>query len=339
MKIVRWLLLSGIVILAVGFGVYLMQLNKTITLPEPVEVIIEDHSGTEGAILVLDQAGVLPSRWAFFVDSILTGQRKNIKAGTYTFSGTIRITDVLAIITEQREDREEFQITLIEGWTNEQMAQYLADAELVDYDRFVEVSETNHSQTILPDNEYPFLVSKPLSVGLQGFLFPDTYRIFKGETEISIVERMLDNFDTKFTQKMRDDLEAQGRTLYDAVTLASIVEKEVQTPEDKALVAGIFWKRIDNSVRIQSDATVNYITQKKDTTPSAADLQQESAYNTYRNDGLPPTPIDNPGFDSLHAVVYPIESEYWYFLTTPEGDVKYSVDYDQHLETRAQYYE
>lgn len=338
MKLVTRLAGSGIIALAVGFGLYLLQLNKSIVLTEPVTVMIEDKSGTEGAVQALWQAGVLPSRWAFVLDGILTGQRKKIKAGTYTFTGAVQISDVMAIVTEQIEQREEVRITLLEGWTNEQMARHLADAELVNYDRFVEVGNTKHSQTILPDKEYPYLIGKPLSVGLQGFLFPDTYRVFKGETEIGIAEKMLDNFDVRFTPQMRTDVASQGRSIYDVVILASIVEKEVATPEDKAIVAGIFWKRLDNNQRLQSDATVNYITHKNDTTPSAADLQVESAYNTYRNDGLPPTPIGNPGLDSLTAAVYPQATDYWYFLTTPEGEVKYSIDYDQHLQTRSLYY-
>lgn len=339
MKIVYGFIIGLCVSLAIAFSLYMFQVFNTLTLAEPVTVVIEDNSGTEGAVDALWDAQVIPSRWSFIAHLLFTGTRTDIKAGTYTFSGTVSIPDVLSTITQEKVSQEEVQITLLEGWTNEDIAEYLRDNDVMDYDRFLKVAETEHSQEILPDREYDFLIGKPLSVGLQGFLFPDTYRIFIGETEIGLVEKMLDNFDSKFTQQMRDDLAANNRSIYDAVILASIVEREVQSDEDKKIVAGIFWKRIDEGMRLQSDATINYVTNKKTTTPNAIDLQVESAYNTYRNDGLPPTPISNPGLASLEAVVYPIESEYYFFLTTPDGEAKYSTTYEQHLEFRNQYYE
>lgn len=339
MKYLGWVLAIGLVIVSIGFTVFLFETHRTIELNGLVNVSIEENSGTEGAVMALHSAGVIQSRWALLLQLLFTGERSNIKSGEYQFSGSVTMQDVIDIITQAKIVQPEVQITLLEGWTNEDMATYLSEAGVVDFDGFVETADTHHSQQILPNNEYPYLVDKPLSVGLQGYLFPDTYRVFEGETEVGIIEKMLDTFDAKFTQSMRDDLAINNRTIFDAVTLASIVEREVLTPEDKAIVAGIFWKRIDNSVRLQSDATINYVTNKGDTTPSGSDLNVESAYNTYRNDGLPPTPICNPGLDSLEAVVYPEETEYWFFLTTPDGEVVYSVTYEDHLANRALYYE
>lgn len=339
MKIIYGCIIGLCVAVAVLFSVYIFQVYKTMLLPEAVTVIIEDNSGTEGAVTALWSSGVIPSRWSFIAHLLMTGKRTDIKAGTYTFSDSVTLSDVVKTITQNKLGQAEVEITLLEGWTNEQMAQYLSSNAVLDYDRFLEVAETGHSQEILPDREYSYLVGKPLSVGLQGFLFPDTYRLFVSETAIGLIEKMLDNFDRKFTPDMRSAVAANQRTIYDTVILASIVEKEVQSAEDKKIVAGIFWKRLDEGIRLQSDATINYITEKNTTTPSALDLQVESAYNTYRNDGLPPTPISNPGSASLEAAVYPISSEYYYFLTTPKGEVKYSSSYEQHLELRHQYYD
>lgn len=339
MKIVYGLIIGVAVAGAIVFSIYILQISKPIILSEPITINIEDNSGTEGAVEVLWQAKLIPSRWAFVAHLIVTGNRTKIKAGEYKFADTVTVTDVISVITQERSSQEEVQITLLEGWTNEEMAKYLNDNSVMDYDQFLAIGETRHSQKILPNNEYEFLVGKPLSVGLQGFLFPDTYRLFIGETEIGLVEKMLDNFKEKFTDEMRSGVQKNNRTIYDTVILASIIEKEVVTAEDKKVVAGIFWKRIDEGIRLQSDATINYITKKNTTTPNALDLQVESAYNTYRNDGLPPTPINNPGLDSLLAAVYPIDTEYYYFLTTPEGEVKYSTTYEQHLDFRSQYYE
>ncbi|MDP3970336.1 MAG: endolytic transglycosylase MltG [bacterium] len=339
MKILTWLGVGLLLFLAVSFGLYMLQVGKVIELSEPVTVEIEDNSGTEGALVALWDAGVLPSKWGFIAHLLLTGQRTDIKSGTYEFSDSVTLDSVLGIITQNKTQKDELEITILEGWTNEDIATYLSEAGVVDYEEFIKIGETKHTQTILPDNKYDFLIGKPLSVGLQGFLFPDTYRIFEGETEIGIVEKMLDNFKSKFTPEMIEDVAKLGKTNYEIVTLASIVEKEVYDFEDKQKVAGIFWKRMDNGMRIQSDATINYITKKNTTTPNAADLNAESAYNTYRNDGLPPTPINNPGIDTIKAVIYPISTEYWYFLTTPDGKVLYSKTYEEHLEKRSQYYD
>ncbi len=339
MRYIVGLVIGLFVMLAIVFSVYLFQVGKVISLDDTISVTIEDNIGTEGAVDVLFTAGVINSRSAFLAHAVLTGERTNIKSGTYQFSGEISMSDVLDEITEKRQQQDEVEITLLEGWTIDDIAEYLANAELVNYDTFIAVANTKNVEDIIPGTEYPFLQAKPNSAGLIGYLFPDTYRIFDGETEIGIIERLLNNFGTQYTEQMANDVIASGRTNYDTLILASIVEKEVQTPKDKAIVAGIFWKRLDQGMRIQSDATINYVTHKGTTTPSSTDLQVESAYNTYRNDGLPPTPIANPGLDSLTAAVYPEESSYYYFLTTPEGEVLYSQTYDQHLTKRAQYYD
>ncbi len=338
MKIIIGLAIGLFVAVAIFFTVYLFQVGKVTTLSAPITIEIEDNIGTEGVVNTLIEANLINQRWPFLVHVVLTGKRTDLKAGSYTFEGDINLDDIIETLAQEKISLPEVEITLLEGWTNEDMSEYLSKAGLVDDQLFLSVTDTNHSQDILPDKEYDYLIGKPLSVGLQGFLFPDTYRIFEGETEIGIVEKMLDNFDLKFTEQMRQDLAAQNRSIYDAVILASIVEKEVRSAEDKAIAAGIFWKRLDQGMRIQSDATINYITKKKTTRPSSVDLQVESAYNTYRNDGLPPAPICNPGLDSLAAAVYPTESEYYYFLTKPEGDVVYSKTYEEHLTNKNIYY-
>lgn len=323
----------AIIIVSAGFFTwYLMVLAQPVTLSEPLIVTIPEHSGTEGAVFALYDAGVIRSRYALMTHLFLTGRRSELRAGTYHFSGTLSIPTVLDVVTKQRSLQGEIQITLVEGWTNEQIAESLAEHLSFSAADFITTAATP------PATSYPFLTEQPDNASLQGFLFPDTYRFFVDAQPNDIVTVMLNTFDQRFTTTMRADLASQEKSLYEAVILASIVEKEVQTAEDMNIVAGIFWKRLEHAVPLQSDATINYITKKKDTTSSLVDLEIESAYNTYRNPGLPPTPICNPGLQALNAVVYPTPTEYWYFLTTPDGVVKYSATYEEHLAYKAHYY-
>lgn len=316
----KWLGYVGTALLLVSAGLfvwYLTLVYRPVTLASPVEVIIAEGAGTEGASTALRDAGVIRSGFAFIMHALLTGQRTAIRSGTYTISGTISTPQVLTIVTQQQSLQNEIEITLLEGWTAAQMGAALSQALL-----FTETDYTAAAQ----------------SDGLEGYLFPDTYRFFSNAAVADVIDIQRATFEQKFTDEMTTALEQQGRTLAQAVILASIVEKEAQSLSDKQIVAGIFWRRLDNDMRLESDATINYITQKNDTTPSTDDLFVESAYNTYRNTGLPPTAICNPGFDALYAVVYPTATDYWYFLTTPDGEMKYSTTYEEHLTYKNQYY-
>jgi len=336
-QFLKWLGYLAVVLLiglTIGFGWYLIDSSRTVNLTEPVVVTIPVGSGTEGAMSALYDAHVIRSRWAFTLQAFLTGQRTKIKAGDYTFTGAVSIPTALAVITQEKTLQPEVQVTLLEGWTNEQMAQALAKAQLGDEATLTQALDTLPTTTSITD------LPKELasSTTTQGFLFPDTYRFFQGSSTDQIMTKLLTNFTGKFTPQMLADLTAAGHTEYEVVTLASIVQKEAKTPEDMKKVAGVFWKRIAAGMPLQSDVTVEYITHKIGVRPTLADLDVESAYNTYRNTGLPPTPICNPGLDALQAAVYPTESDALYFLATPTGEVKYSATYDQHLQYKAQYY-
>ncbi len=331
----RWLWLLGflsLTSLAIVFGLYLFALAQVITLPQAVVVEVPT-TGTMGAATALREKGIISSRLAFIVHLLLTGTRFEVQAGTYSFTGQVSINTVITTITQPTDYQPEVQITFLEGWTNSDMADQITKKELLSANQFLVAAATE------PTQQYTFLESKPGEADLQGFLFPDTYRYFVGATAEAVVKKMLDNFAVKFTEKMERDLAANNRTVYDAVILASIIEKEAKSATDKKMVADIFWKRIDAGKRLESDATINYITKKNTTTPSISDLDTESSYNTYRNVGLPPTPICNPGLDALIAAVYPTANDYWFFLHTPAGEIKYSSTYEQHLEYKHQYYD
>jgi UPF0755 protein len=174
-------------------------------------------------------------------------------------------------------------------------------------------------------------------MSLEGFLFPDTYQISYSAGEKDIIRMMLANFDKKLTKDLREEIVRQNKTIFEIVTMASLLEKEVRTAEDKKLVAGVLWKRLKNRIPLQVDAAVSYITGKKTVKITKEDTQIDSPYNTYKYLGLPLGPISNPGLESIKASIYPKESRYWYYLSTPEGQTIFSRTLEEHNIAKAKY--
>lgn len=248
--------------------------------------------------------------------------------------------------------KPEYTIRILEGWTSRDIAQYFEENEKWPSDDFFKVAgfpqvdyRNNKKLPSIPDFSlnYSFLKDKPEYYGLEGYLFPDTYRVYASSTVTEVVEKMLSNFDQKLTLKMRDDIKSQGRSIYDVVTLASIVEKEsplnYQSGDnrDARIIAGIFLNRLRNGQALQSDATLSYIYNDNKSAHSGEELDADSPYNTYRYKGLPPGPICNPGILAIEAAIYPIKTDYNYFLTTDNGDVVYARTYDDHLKNKYKY--
>ena len=166
---------------------------------------------------------------------------------------------------------------------------------------------------------------------LEGYLFPDTYFFLPTATPEQVIADMRGTFDKK-TEIIRGDVKDLGRALPDVVTMASILEKEAYTFEDKRLIAGILWKRMREGMPLQVDATFLYINGKNTFELTLDDLAIDSPYNTYRHKGLPPGPIANPGLDSLVAAATPEESPYFFYLSDKKGNLYYSEDFEQHKE-------
>jgi UPF0755 protein len=202
---------------------------------------------------------------------------------------------------------------------------------------FLIAANATDSRTVAPGQNYEFLIDKPQSATLEGYLFPDTYRFYKSATPDQVVQKLLDTFGEKVILPLQDQITESKHTIFQIITLASIIEKEVKSDADRRIAAGIFWKRLELGMPLQSDATVNYITGKQALQPTNADLSTDSLYNTYKYPGLPPGPIDNPSFSAIRAVVNPEETSYLYFLTKPDGTTVFSKTYEEHLANKKRY--
>ncbi|MBT5337862.1 endolytic transglycosylase MltG [Candidatus Falkowbacteria bacterium] len=295
------------------------------------QFIIEKGQGVEAIADNLQSQGFIKSPFWFKVYVASSGKRSEFVDGTFELRTDLSLKEIANFLTETMGAAKETEFTLLEGWSVEQMDESLASEGLIKAGELIEYSDKFN------DKSFFFLIDKPRSADLQGYLYPDTYRVYQNSSVGKIAEKMLSNFDSKLTDEIRKEIKRQGKTVFEVVTLASIVEKEMFGYKNRQVVADIFNKRLEIGMALQSDATVNFVTDKGIAAPSLVDTQVDSLYNTYKYPGLPPGPICNPSIEAIKAVVYPEKTNYWYFLNTPEGDIIYSKNHDEHVTNKYKY--
>jgi len=275
----------------------------------------------------LQKLGIIRSSYFFKFYAILSLRHSKLQAGEYNLSPKMSIHQVVNKMA--RGDVVRDDIVILEGWDIKDIGKYLESKNICQQNYFVSLTQKDYS------DKFSFLKDKPENVGLEGYLFPDTYEIDKEESCEDILTAMLENFDKKLTQDLRTEIRNQEKSIFDIVTMASIIEKEVRGLDDKKIVSGIFWKRLEIYMPLQSCATINYITGKNDPGALLKDIQVDSPYNTYKYRGLPKGPISNPGIDSIIAAIYPVQTNYLYYLSN--GKTIFSETLEEHNAARLKY--
>jgi len=311
---VRILVLATIITILFGGGVFWWKQGTAAVNPNnkthKIFVIRRGESVREIARR-LKRDGLIRNQIVFFLLIKKLGIDQNLQAGDFRLSPAMDATTIAKTLTLGSFD---VWITILEGWRNEEIALKLA------------------SELSLPEAEF-------LKYAQEGYMFPDTYLIPKEATAPAIVKILRENFDKKFSQDLKKEAERKGLTPKEVVILASIIEKEARGEEDRDIIAGILLKRLKNNWPLQADATLQYILGyqaaehswwKKNLTEE--DKKIKSPYNTYLNLGLPPAPISNPGLASIKAVIYPEESDYWYYLHDQEGKAHFAKTIEEHEE-------
>jgi len=277
----------------------------------------------------LKSRDLIRESWSFKIYVWQKGLGKNFQTGDFILSKSFNIPRIVKALTSKPESRE-MDITIIEGWDRRDIDQYLAEKELIIPGDFIVA--TQKTQGSIFEN----FVSVSPDASLEGFLFPDTYRVYKNASAFDILKKMLANFQDKINPLLPEIAE-HNKNLYDVLILASIVEKESANVQEMPRIAGVFSNRLKIGQPLESDATVNYATGKKLRQPTYDDLQKDSRYNTYRRIGLPPGPICNPSMAAIAAVLNPEENDYLYFLHPGTGNAVFSKTLEEHKRNREQY--
>lgn len=266
-------------------------------------VRIEVQPGVDSSAVgkQLEGAGVIRSAWWFG----RLASKETLKPGVYEFSPSEAPSAIVRKLA--RGEFAGVKVTFPEGFTLRKMAARLVEKKvLADEKEFLQLTKTQGKT---------FKASFPLPANLEGYLFPDTYRIPLGSDARAVIQRLLGNFDKKVAPKLK----AAGKPLGPTIVKASLIEREAEVEEDRANIAGVIENRLAKGMRLQIDATVQYALPAHKGRLLFADLKVKSPYNTYLNKGLPPGAICNPGLPSIDAALNPEKSNYLFYVAGPDG--------------------
>lgn len=320
-RLIAWLVVAGVATIAVASAV-LYQYAQTplpLQVPPPKAFELKAGSSLRSIARQLVEADVLTEPWRFELVARLRGDAGGIKAGSYEIVSAVTPLELLDKLT--RGDVVQEQITFVEGWTLRQMRQALAEHPYV-----------RHDSSILSDAEFLERAGVSGYPSGEGLFFPDTYRFNRGASDLDVLrqarEAMQKQLDKLWNSRASN---LPFKSSYEALILASIVEKETGVGADRPLVAAVFVNRLRRGMKLQTDPTVIYgLGAAFDGDLRKADLQRDTPFNTYTRAGLPPTPIAMPGLASLSATLDPPHSDALYFVARGDGTSHFSPSLEEH---------
>lgn len=296
---------------AVCFLLFLFVISAPFDFPLNKIITIEKGATLKETAQKFEKENII--RYSVLFDSLLrySGYEKEVKAGKYLFKNRLSIFGVMKRIIEGDYGILNIKITIPEGATIKDINMIFAEAGFENFN----IQEA----------------------GIEGYLFPDTYFFAIDTLPKDAVAKMTENLKAKITPDLEKAILEHKRTFHQILTMASLLEKEAAKTEERKMISGILWKRIDTKMLLQVDAVFRYILGKNTFELTTEDLKIDSPYNTYRYKGLPPTPIANPGLDAIVAAIFPEKSPYWYYLSDKEGNIYYAKTFDEHKANKAKY--
>ncbi len=286
------------------------------TSRRPVTVAIPARSGSAAIADRLQRSGLIRNAFVFLWYARIHGDAGRLKAGVYRLSPSMTVGEIIARLKGGGADADDKTVTIPEGWTVIQIAGALASKGIVrDSQSFLSIIKRPNSV-----KDSPLKAPFPLpDTGLEGYLFPDTYRFAPSTPPAKVAQAMLDRFTAAFFDKHRADIERSGHSLHELVTIASLIEREAEVERDRARIAGVIENRLNRNMKLDIDATVLYALGHHKDRVLYKDLQVASPYNTYRHKGLPPGPIASPGLPSLEAALSPEQHDFLFYVASPDG--------------------
>ncbi|MDQ0171033.1 UPF0755 protein [Paenibacillus tundrae] len=333
------ILLLVIVIAAGGAGAYAWNLTRPLEAStEPIVFEIKSGTGTSKIAEQLQQEGLIRSGLAFKGYLKWKKQGSNFMAGTYSMNPGVSYEEIVNKLNSGEVVPEEMvKFTIPEGYTVLQMADKLSEEGIVDRDEFIKLANDPSAFDVDIIKDIP--VDEELRYVLEGYLFPETYELKKDSSTHDVMQRMLEEFQTKVNSipDLEKELQEKKLSLHELLTIASLVEREVVVDAERPLVAGVIYNRIHQDMKLEIDATVQYLLDKPKARLLFKDLKVESPYNMYLNKGLPPGPIASPSLPSIQAALQPEASEYLFYVTKKDGSSEhlFAKTYKEHQQNIA----
>ncbi len=293
---------------------YVFIIQPPDNFPTGQLVSVDSGASLTSISQTLEREGVVRNAFVFKVLVAILGRERGVHAGDYLFKQPENIFTVARAISIGAYGLEPIRIRIPEGTTMKEMARIYTTA----FQRF---------------NADAFLAQ---TGSLEGYLFPDTYFFLPNATENTVISAMRQNFDTQIST-IDPPIASSTHSLSDIVKMASIIEKEAPSLQDRKLIAGVLWHRLSLGMPLQSDVTLIYATGKTDSSLTTADLLSNDPFNTYTQKGLPPTPIDNPSLESIEAAANPTKTSYLYYLADKSGVTHYAKTYQGQLQNQRLY--
>lgn len=323
MRRLKRLIGATIVLLAfsvIGFFGWLYHFaNSPLALPStPYPLTLKHGTSLRGVAQQLTNAGLIREPWSFTLLVRLHGKARSVQAGNYELPAGTTPLKLYQMIT--RGDFTQYYVRLIDGWTFRQVRQALDNSTALKHDS-MRLSEAEIRARLKID-----------ASSIEGLLLPDTYNFVAGTSDFELMERA----HSAMQQQLETLWKARApnlpfKTPYEALILASIVEKETAVPDERARIAAVFINRLRANMRLQTDPAVIYgLGERFDGNLRKADLQSDTPYNTYTREGLPPTPIAMPGIGALRATLNPASTRELYFVSRGDGTHHFSESLEEH---------
>lgn len=309
------------VVILIILGIVIYQLYIPLDAKSSQVKVIEISRGMNAKRIarLLREERLIRNGLPFRVLARMKGTEDRLQAGEYELSSSLNLSRILSKI--ERGEVLAHPFTIPEGYNIRQIASVLKERSLAEKERFIALSK-----------DTKFISRLGIQAkSLEGYLFPETYRVSKGMKEEEIIRLMVSQFNRVVTQEDRKRAEELGFTFYEIIILASIIDKETSAPEERVLISAVFHNRLKAKRPLQADPTVIYaLGETFDGNLTKKHLRIDSPYNTYRYRELPPGPIGNPGKEAIQAALYPADIDYLYFVSRNDGTHVFSSSLKEH---------
>ncbi len=345
-KVVAIIVLTVFIIAGLIFGGGYLYINSAL---QPVDsqskeeklVQIPIGSGVSSISRILEESGVIKNAHVFKY-YVKFKNESGFMAGDYVMTPSMTLPQIIESLKTGKVMREAvFQITVPEGKQLDEIADIISKNTNYSTDEvFNKLNDRTYIETLIasyPDILTNEILDAKIKFPLEGYLFPATYPFYEKEPTIDeIVAVMLDKTQSVI-QEYQGQMEDQSMTVHQLLTMASLIEEEATEKVDRDQIASVFYNRIDTGMPLQTDPTVLYAKGVHEKRVYYKDLEIDSPYNTYQNTGLTPGPIANAGTSSIDAALFPAETDFLYFLATPQGDVLFSKTLAEHNEKKVKH--